>query len=162
MINKVKTKFVDGSGIELQRKPDWPTKLIEELGRAETKRFVWGKNDCCLLLCDCILAMTGVDIAVPEFRGKYKTKKKAYALIKKVGGDRGVEGVAEVIFARYGVTEVPVAYAQRGDCVLAEVEIPGGEQGPALGIVVGRHSAFMSGEGLIYIPIDQCSRAWRV
>ena len=77
-------------------------------------RFEWGRVDCCLWPADAVRAMTGKDIA-SDFRGKYKTARKAASLLAKAGG---LEGLGERAGARIaplcaGVGDVGVVQAER-------------------------------------------------
>ena len=60
--------------------------------------FAWGTNDCCLFVCDVILAMTGTDLG-EDYRGEYSTAEEAAALISEATGGGGVEELAEQICA---------------------------------------------------------------
>ena len=102
--------------------------------------------------------MTGKD-PMADLRGKYKTKRGAYGLIKKIsGGD--LADIACQIAVTLGVEEISPSFAQRGDAVLFETD-----EGDALGIVdlsgrviVGLHPE----RGIIRLPVTYATRAWRI
>lgn len=146
----------------LQRKEDWPARLDAHLRAAFWRPFSWGTHDCCLFACDAIEAMTGVDPAAP-FRGRYKSKRGAYAALKRYGGG-GLEETADKITGDLGMPEVAPAFAGRGDVALLPVETPDGGIIDVLGIVGpdGRHVLVAAPEGLARLPVALVRRVWRV
>ena len=75
----------------LRRLEDWPERLAEAIEAANERPFSWGRHDCCLFACDAVMAMTGVDPAKP-FRGKYKTKRGAFGVLKRFAALRQAQG----------------------------------------------------------------------
>jgi len=136
----------------MTRIPDWPTALADCVSRAREEPFIWGKNDCALFTCDCIMAITGRDYA-EKFRGKYGTEKGAYRAIRKIEGVSSLEELA----TKYLGDPIPTTYAGRGDVVMTSTPT-----GPALGIVVNRNAAFRTPSGIEMIPPDRWEKAWRV
>jgi hypothetical protein len=141
---------------ECRRLHDWDLRLQEYLRDALAKPLAWGEHDCCLHVCNAVLAMTGADLAL-GFRGKYANKAQALALLKKRGG---VEGVAESVAWHFRLEEIGVLFAGRGDIVLLEMP----ERGPALAIVDfdGVHALGAGPKGLERFPVRAARRAWRV
>jgi hypothetical protein len=141
---------------ECRRLHDWDLRLQEYLRDALARPFAWGGHDCCLHVCNAVLAMTGVDLAL-GFRGKYATKAQGLALLKKRGG---VEGVAESVAWHFRLEEVGVLFAGRGDIVLLDMP----ERGPALAIVDfdGLHALAAGPKGLERFTVRAARRAWRV
>jgi hypothetical protein len=132
------------------RREDWPEKLFESIEQATSQIFAFGTHDCTLFSANCVKAMTGYDGAT--WRGKYSTKGEAIRIIALAGG---MENLATAVF---GSEEIPTIQAQRGDGVLADAI--GGE---AIGICVGNDCAFLTVEkGIIYLPLSEVKRAWRV
>jgi hypothetical protein len=151
---------------QLRRREDWPRRLVEFLEAAHGRPFSWGTFDCCLFACDAVEAMTGVDPARP-FRGRYRTRRGAYAALKRFTGSRhcrgGLKETAERIAGELGMPEVRPLMAQRGDVVL--IESAPGERGDALGIVdmTGRHVSVVAPDsGYRRLPLAAAERAWRV
>ena len=121
--------------------------------------FRYGELDCCLWAVSHIQAITGIDVG-GDFRGKYSTKKSAFALIKKVTGGTTVESVVDFVTAKFGMPELAhVNFAQRGDIVTF---VQDGQ--PCVGIVHldGKNALFVAENGLNKIEVSKCSRAWRV
>lgn len=143
----------------MTRAPDRNSKLAAFVEQRAKEPFEWGKNDCCLFVCDAILAMTGEDIAPRVFRGGYNDALGGYRLIKQYTRGGGVEQIAEQLAAENGLVEIAPPFMQRGDPVLYRDE----EAGDALGICVGIKIAIVHRDtGLIYKPAHTAVRAWRV
>lgn len=128
----------------------WPQILADFIAAAD-RPFCWGTWDCGLLAADCVLAMTGVDIAA-EFRGRYKTARGARKVMR---GD--MAQMMARVSQTYGMPAIPPLAAQRGDMVMIDTPL-----GDALGICVGSRVACAGPDGLVYVPIAQALLAWRV
>src|SRR5437016_3082153 len=100
----------------MKRVKNWESKLEETLDWAQLRTFDWGRWDCCLFAADCVLAITGVDIAA-DFRGKYSSEQSAYELIGLPESRTLSDFVAQQM-PRYDAPEVMPNFAQRGDLVL--------------------------------------------
>ena len=121
--------------------------------------FRWGRHDCAIFACDVAEVVCGIDFAEP-LRGKYATKRGAYAALKRFAGG-GLEQAAERIARDHGCPEVAPLMARRGDIVLAEIAIDGGSS-DALGVCLGEWIAFAAGRGFVQLPLMKARRAWRV
>jgi cell wall-associated NlpC family hydrolase len=145
-----------------KRREDWPERLAEYLRSKRGQPFVWGANDCALLTCGAVLAMTEVDLAA-DFRGKYTDAASATKVMLQVCGGN-LEKLAEKIAADRGFQEVKPALARRGDVVLFDVRDDEAVQGPALGVVaLNGHTAHSTGPGgAVVVPIKAWRRAWRI
>lgn len=139
----------------MARLPNWERKLAEWQKAATGRPFSWGDSDCCLAVCDALLAITGIDPA-QSFRGNYKTKRGAYGALKRFAGGGLVETV-EKITGDLGWPEIPVLMARRGDVGLVDTD-----QGEALAICVGPKWAVQGASGLAFMSIKSGLRAWRV
>lgn len=138
------------------RRQDWPSRLFAFIEERRHAPFEWGRQDCCLFVCDGILTITGLDPAAKIYRGKYHDKLGAARLLKKHGG---VEAVAEKVCAELGFVELPhPALAQRGDVAVLDTT----EHGPALGLCVGAQLAAAGPDGLTFSPLGAARRAWRI
>lgn len=141
----------------IARYENWPELLHNFLDWAQSEPFGWGVRDCATFTCDAVLVMTGVDLAA-GFRGKYTTELGAAKVMREFA-DAGLEAVADKITQEYGLPEIPVAMAARGDIALVD-----GEKEPALGIVAldGVFAVTVTPQGLQRWPALSCRRAWRV
>lgn len=148
---------IQNSKPTLQRREDWPERLHVFLQERKGRAFEWGVNDCALLLCDAVLAMTDVDLAA-EFRGKYSTELGAARAMKRFANG-GVKELAEKIAADFGIEEIPVLMARRGDAVMVLTDM-----GPALGIAgLDGVSALFAGPGSIRVALlRDALKAWRI
>ncbi len=140
----------------VRRLSNWPALHARFLAERRVVPHEWGRQDCCLFVCDGILTTTGIDPAAKLFRGKYRDALGAARLLKKQGG---VEAIAVKVCAAHGFAEVPVAMAQRADVVLLDVE---DEQRSALGWCDGALSAFPGPDGLVWHKTLNCRRAWAI
>ncbi len=143
--------------MKLTRKPDWQTALDCFLVAHRQTQFLYGRMDCCLFVCDAILAMTGVDVAAP-FRGRYASRKQAMRIVEAFTGRASVAAIAELMCSDHGMPEVPLRSAQRGDVVLIERRCD-----YSLGVIdLTSRLAVPAETGFLRIPLTQGCRAWRV
>lgn len=131
---------------------NWPEKMFAAIRAASQSKFEWGKNDCALFACDCILAMTGIDHA-KDFRGNYDTRKSAMTALKNIEEVDDLSALADKFLGE----RIELKRARRGDLVLLTI----GSM-KALGIVTGTYATFLAPEGIQTILISDCFCAWRV
>lgn len=138
----------------LKRYQNWPTLLDGFIREVRHRKFVRGRHDCALFACDCIDVMTGSDIA-RDFRGQYRSGKKAYALVKEKGHD----DLLSLADARVGNRLDSPNKAGRGDMVAVPCR-----EGHALAIVdlTGKYAVTAGKDGLQWYPADQWLAAWKV
>jgi len=142
----------------MQRKASWPEDLYTFIRSRKDMPYAWGANDCCSFPCDAILTMTGTDVYA-EFRGKYTDEAGAGTILLQIAGSTDKVAAIEYITAEFGMEEIAVPFAQRGDVVLLGVD-----GGFALGIVYldGISAAAVAAEGLHRVPLSYATRAWKV
>ena len=144
----------------MTRLSQWDTVLLPAfLVSRKGQPFVWAKNDCSLFAADAVASITGVDIA-DDFRGRYTDQASAFALIKSVTGGLTVADAAAHCAAKYGLTEYKYPrQAKRGDLAVVM-----NADRLIAGVVHtdGRHIAGVGEDGLIYLPISEVQRAWKV
>lgn len=104
------------------RHTNWPLRLQETIKAAHEAAFSWGEHDCCLFVADCCIAVCGVDPA-EKYRGRYKTRRGAFGLVKRVHGS--LEAAFDACFRR-----IEPAFAGRGDICLFE-----SPDGPCVGVL---------------------------
>ena len=134
------------------RRHDWPERLHEVITKSKKKTFTWGTNDCALFVCDCVLAMIGIDYAA-NFRGKYKTKKGALTALARIEDVKTLPELAD----KYLGERIALVNAQRGDIVLLTADSM-----EALGVVVGKNAVFLAPDGIQIMLLEKCTCAWRV
>ena len=145
------------------RHQDWPERLAAVIDAAGETPFAWGSHDCCLFVCDCVEAMTGLDPAAP-FRGEYDTRVGAYRRMSEfVDGGIGhvktddlVEATAERITGELNAQELARPFAGRGDVVLLSEQ-----DGDMLGIIWSGAVYLVSEDGLTIRSLSAIRRAWR-
>jgi len=139
------------------RSQNWQIDMGKAIEKAEATPFAWGSNDCCLFVCDVILAMTGVDLGA-DFRGKYDTREGAEALIGFATDGGDLELFVEQMCRQNHMPEVEVNFAWRGDVALHDADA-----GPCLGIIDGDGAVYLSEKHrLLMIPRGDIRRTWRV
>lgn len=137
----------------ITRCSNWPRALAKFVDARRSRVFAYGTHDCSLFVADWVQVLTGVDPA-EQFRGRYASEAEAKALLRPAAG---LERLAGRLCRELRWPSVPVAQARRGDVVLLR-----GERGPSLGICVGGLAVFAGPNGLVFRPIKECRRAWRV
>ena len=136
----------------------WEKRLDEYIQSMALREFVWGECDCLIFACDAAVTACGKDPMSYKLEGdpdtirnSYKTELGAARLIKKYRD--GMAGIMDVHFQRK-----PVAFAQRGDIVLADVK---GRE--TFGVVWSGKAFFkMENKGLMHKPVADCKLAWSV
>ncbi len=149
----------------LRRFDDWDLRLAQFLAGARQRRFEWGVSDCCLLIADATLALTGTDPA-EGLRGLYDTEAGAWALIDRIcgknpdGSTRGVYGILSHQAQVYGLDPAPARQLGRGDWALV---IHPAHPFPTGGIVTGPLVACPSlPMGLHFVPLAHAVSGWRL
>ena len=121
----------------------WETRLDEFIVSRLNKRFGWGEHDCALFACDGIKAITSIDIAY-WFRGKYRNKFTAYALLKEFGGG-GLLETTQKQSIEFDMPGIDMPFAGRGDLVLCHVPTVINEELPTLGIIGMSEKVYIAG-----------------
>jgi hypothetical protein len=131
----------------IARRDNWPDLLAAYIESKRSEPFAWGSNDCCLFAADWIKIATGHDIAA-QWRGSYTTALGARRALDEGGG---IERLVE----KAGGIRIETGLAQRGDLVAQE-----SGNGVALGICLGVVAAFISSDGVQFLPLHEAS-IWR-
>ena len=142
----------------MKRINGWEGRLADYLEERRAMPFEWGAHDCCRFACAGLVAQ-GLPDPMAGVRA-YKTARGAAGAIKRLGGS--LDDAATTLAANAGLHEVAPAFAGRGCVVLADIETPGGEIEPALGLVsLDGTQALFAGDGLVWRQIKDCRRAWQ-
>lgn len=138
----------------MRRYSDWVLRLSSYINEVRDVPFKRGEHDCALFACNCILKMTGVDIA-SDFRGMYTDKAGAYKLVLSKGFDDLI-GLAS---SRLRNKQENTSYLGRGDMVVVPCV-----EGIALGIVdlTGNYAVTTGKNGLVSADKDQWICGWKV
>lgn len=141
------------------RRADWEQRLDEAITARRFAPFAWGVFDCAMFAADCILAMTGEDVASPHFRGRYDSEVSAARRMNEFAGGL-LYHTWEKIAAERGWPVIRPSQAGRGDIVLFQ-----GEWGVSTGVVGldGRKlCAPTRPGGFVRVPVGDGFRAWGV
>lgn len=129
------------------RHHDWPEKLAEFIETRRETAFAWGSHDCCQFAAGAVEAVTGTN---PAAAWTYANEAEAQALIAAAGS-------LEALVTQAMGEPVHPSRAGRGDVVLAELE-----NGPTVGVCVGRECVFPAETGLTFRPREITLTAWKV
>jgi len=129
----------------------WEQALVATTTSKLRTPWGWGSHDCIMMAADCILAVTGEDLA-RDFRGRYDNEREAWGLLASLGfADIGA-------LVRSRLPEIETREACRGDVVLMP-----GEQGEFVAICDGRTAVGpRAPRGINHNPMELATRAWRV
>lgn len=146
------------------RKSDWDFQLAQFLSEAEKRRFIWGKNDCALFVCEAIERMTGVDPAA-DWRGQYDSEEGALQRLREQSGEQyfPLEAICVQIAEKFQIEEVPPQLAHRGDPVW--LRLPENPFGGILGLLDldARQAVFIRPpRGIQRVPREEIDRAWHI
>lgn len=130
------------------RVADWESKLDGLLSERNESDFTWGKHDCCLFVCDAVLAISNVDIA-QWFRGKYSDSNKAYSLLKDYAGGN-LESVMDKLAGLYHMAEIPRLTARHGDIALCAVATHLNDGTLTLGVINQDNKILIAGRGKLH------------
>jgi len=122
------------------------------LVQAAQRPFSRGVHDCTQLAIQSEIACLGAT-RFPEFDRTYKTAKRGYMIIKRLGFDSMFETASSRMI------EIDPADAKRGD-VIGHIS----DEGEALGVCAGANGFYAANapSGIIIRPTDEIVKAWTV
>jgi hypothetical protein len=136
--------------VEMTRLPDWRSRLRAYVEQKARQNFRPGTHDCAMFVAGGVEAMTGTDPAA-EWRGTYRSLKKARARLDEAGTDMASIAAAQL-------PEVEPIFAQEGDVAVLD----GADGHPAFGLVQGAFVYVLTPDGLGLVPLTDARRAFRV
>lgn len=137
---------------DLDRHPDWETRLVDIYQCHVQQTAEWGKTDCILTVGEAIRAVIGYS-PFQKFFGLYSTELGAAKTMR----NDGCENVND-IFAKYlGLTEVNRFNARRGDVAVTMIQ----DQLHA-GYIVNEGLTVRQPNGMVTIPLDKIEKAYRI
>lgn len=134
----------------MKKRSDWRQRLRAFLTEHADKPFQYGSADCGAFAGGAVHAMMGVNPHA-QIAGRYKSLRGALRVIKRLGYADHIE------FAAAFGEEVEPLFAQFGDIAVVD-----GEDGPALGVVLGPQIEARSPQGRAVLPLTAAKRAFRV
>lgn len=126
------------------------SKLLSFIESVKDKPFKWGSHDCCMFANKCMIAFTGNNF-MSEFEGKYHDHESAVNALRKYGENT----LHKTMNRKFGDAVHP-AFAQQGNVMFMIDK----NNGPSLGICMGKISYFVSTDGLTEINTLECVGAW--
>jgi hypothetical protein len=133
----------------LVRLDRWPERLSMFLQERKAVPYAYGTNDCCSIVQDCILAITGTDVFPGVVRPTTQVGAARFLLER---GFRTPEDLADALLEPLPTPNL----AQRGDVVSFEIE---GEF--HLAIVTGSSAETPTTGGLAAVPRAMWRNGWK-
>lgn len=135
------------------KRQDWRSRLSAYIEIARHEPFSWTHNNCLQFIAGAVGAMSGIEYWLPERRrlsGCHR-RSEVVRFMREYGGD--LEGAADAMLAKAGAARVwrPPSY---GDVVMHAGHSDG------LGVSLGRLSAFVGTDGLIFIDPLPLQAVW--
>lgn len=125
---------------------DWAERLSAWAEKAWAEPYDLGRHDCLLAALDAVEAQTGRDFAEGH-RRRWRSRTGGVRYLRSLGF-RHLGGLLDSL-----LDPVPVAFAQRGDLVLAD---------GAPGVVMGAEAMVVHDGGPVMAPRAAWSKAWSV
>lgn len=135
--------------LNLQRTRGWQERLSALTLERLDQSFEWGQRDCALWAADCVLAMTGEDLAA-ELRGQYSTALQAARTIDEHGG------LHAIVRERLGDSINPML------ATVGDVGLVVHEDRKGLAVCSGAGWLAQGERGLATLPFEAALMAWRV
>lgn len=147
--------------MSLRRSEGWESRLADFVTQARSRPFLWGEFDCCLMPCEAVREITGIDPAA-ALRGRYKTERGAVGALRRFAGGGLIE-TAEKITGDLGMPEVALSFARRGDvCLITDPRVVPRGFDAMLGLCLGREVGVMQLDGLRLLPLSVVTTTWAV
>ena len=146
----------------MRRYEDWPDRLVCFLAARDRTPLKWGTSDCSLFACDAVKAMNGSDPG-HWFREKYKTKTRAFRLLRQFAGGGLIE-TTERVMKEMDYPEIKPEKANSGDVVLINVEnVHPDAFGLTTAIMACPEVAIAQGkDNLVYVEDPDIKKAWAI
>lgn len=127
----------------------WQDRFFAYLEDARTRKFEWGKFDCCLFAADVIDLATGSTFR-DQLESKYSDEKTALAYIDSFGS------LEAAVSSWLGDSQAP-NFAGPSDIVIATLA-----NGPTVGVCLGTKCAFAANPAPIYTARDVMTSCWPI
>lgn len=146
--------------VGVARQPGWRGRLHAVRARHLRQPFRYGVQDCAAFAGECVEAIIGVD-PMAEFRGRYKNRDEAMALLAA----EGFASLAEA--AGFLFAEISPSRAVAGDLALVDPGLGTGAGGAgdslgAIGLVIGAEIMVTAPTGIGVVPLEMAVRAFKV
>lgn len=136
-----------------RRLNNWRVKFEELILERKTKPFVWGENDCALFAADAVLAISGTVDPAHDYRGRYSCEKTAMQQLILIDGSltKAFDNAGLLRVSKQGLLVSDIAVVMLNDR-------------ETCGVCTGAELAFLTLDGLKFIPIDKLNiiRCWRL
>ena len=136
----------------MKKLPDWQILFNQFVLENQTKKFVWGKWDCCLFSDACIKAMTGETLIPKQL--KWHNKETAMKSIKDYG--KTLKGSITKACKEKKIKTIDANYITTGDLVVYK------EETELVGISDGFNILAPSEEGIATKDHSLILKVWRI
>ena len=136
----------------MKKLPDWQILFNQFVLENQTKKFVWGKWDCCLFSDACIKAMTGETLIPKQL--KWHNKETAMKSIKDYG--KTLKGSITKACKEKKIETIDANYITTGDLVVYK------EETELVGISDGFNILAPSEEGIATKDHSLILKVWRI
>jgi hypothetical protein len=138
--------------------PEWRNRVQNLIHSTHGKPFEWGELDCFTFMDACYEAFYGEHLLNVE--GNYSTLMGAVKYYKQLQDSFEENGIIEYLDNRFLRVETP--FIKVGDIVGRPVfEGESSVFGYSFGVVVDRSIAFVSSDGVVFLPREDCDSVWR-
>jgi hypothetical protein len=139
------------------RLAEWSHNLDDLIDSLRDKPFAWGKNDCLNFANKAHLAMTGKLLA-SDWSGDYTTAFGAKRHYLKLLKTQGFTSIEQALDKR--LTRIHVKLPPRGSLVGRPADNQVTQI--ALGVCIGDKVAFISDEGVVFLPTQADDIFWAI
>lgn len=146
-----------GTNTIVRRTTDWRLKLSNFIVSHRLLDFDRATHDCVRFSADAVMAMTGVDLA-EGIRDKYHDDLSAAKYMKRSGG---FLKIMEEQMARFGIEEIDVSRAKRGDLCYFHI-LEDGKGHEALAVSNGLFSITPGKHGLVQLTTSKANKVWSI
>jgi hypothetical protein len=136
----------------MKRFPDWERRLLGWHSEWRRRAHAWATADCGCMTAAEIMAISDCPDPMAELRGRYSDAAGNLLLLRELGFDSPGAYVASK-FEEYPSP----AFARRGDIGVAD----GLKHGPLV-VCLGHHVVGIGPDGLIALPRQQLTRAFKI
>ena len=138
--------------------PEWRSRIQQVINDTSDKPLTWGELDCFTFMNTCHEAFFGVQLL--DVTGNYSTLAGAVKYYKQLQDSFEEDDITEYLDNRFTRIETP--FIKAGDIIGRPVF--DGESsvfGYSFGVVIDRLLAFVSNEGVVFLPREDCDFVWR-
>jgi hypothetical protein len=143
---------------QIMKHPEWRSRIQQVINDTSGKPLTWGELDCFTFMDTCYEAFFGEHLL--DVAGNYSTLIGAVKYYKQLQGSFEEDTIIDYLDNKFTRMETP--FIKAGDIVGRPVF--DGESsvfGYSFGVVIDRLIAFVSNEGVVFVPRIDADFVWR-